>query len=96
MEYIGINANDETLLLDDKYDPKLGCIDYAGVTSTGKRIMGLVQMDINSYKMIPDSILSWNIPERWSMEDAATVPYAYVLVLKFLHFPRTFTNLFSF
>ncbi|KAF2906136.1 hypothetical protein ILUMI_00040 [Ignelater luminosus] len=79
MEYIGINACDETLLLGDKYDQELGSIDYAGITSSGKRIMGLAQMNVNLHKLIPDSVLSWDIPQKWSMEDAATVPYAFVL-----------------
>ncbi len=31
----------------------------------------------------PEMLLVWSIPDQWSLEDAVTVPMAYVKVLKY-------------
>lgn len=76
---IGINLRDETLGVECAKN-ELGNVDYAGVTSTGQRVMGLARFDKDICKLIPDPILCWDIPQRWSFEDAATIPHAYVSV----------------
>lgn len=68
---------DETLLPKEDVSVELGNIDYSGVTSSGQPVMGLSRLDLESYKLIPDPILTWPVPEDWSLEDAATVPHAF-------------------
>lgn len=43
--------------------------------------MGLAYRDYNQQIVNPDSILMWQIPEEWSLEDAVTVPFIYTQVL---------------
>lgn len=57
----------------------LGNLDYSG-TQNGKRIMGLASLNKNSCSLELDPVLNWPIPENWSLEDAATAPYAYTSV----------------
>lgn len=77
INYIGVNVLDETLLPKEDVSVELGNIDYSGVTSSGQPIMGLSRLDLESYKLTPDPILTWPVPEDWSLEDAATVPHAF-------------------
>ncbi|KAF2883952.1 hypothetical protein ILUMI_22210 [Ignelater luminosus] len=79
VDYIGINAKDETLMFKGECKPELGYIDYSGVTSSGQNIMGMARLDLESCKLVLDPVLKWSVPGRWSLEDAATVPYAHVL-----------------
>lgn len=51
--------------------------EYAGRTERGDRIMGMVICRGLSNLLIYDKYLSWEIPDDWSMEDAATVPVVY-------------------
>lgn len=57
----------------------LGNLDYSG-TQNGKGIMGLASLNKNSCSLELDPVLNWPIPEKWSLEDAATAPYAYASV----------------
>lgn len=59
---------------------ELGNIDYSGINSSGQRVMGLAHLDTETYKVVPDPILSWKIPDDWTLEDGATVPHAHVSV----------------
>lgn len=78
LNYIGINLRDETLLPSNvQKKDELGNIDYSGVTSSGQNVMGLAQLDRDVCKLVPDPILTWDIPESWKLEDAVTIPYAY-------------------
>lgn len=77
INYIGVNVLDETLLPKEDVSVELGNIDYSGVTSSGQPVMGLSRLDLESYKLIPDPVLTWPVPEDWSLEDAATVPHAF-------------------
>lgn len=54
-------------------------VDYSGWTD-GQKVMGLAKYDTKSNKVSTDSILKWQIPEFWTMEDAVTVPVTYSLV----------------
>lgn len=56
--------------------PQLG---YCGKSPLGQKIIGLGSADEVSLTIKPDEILSWSIPEKWSPEEAATVPIAYSL-----------------
>lgn len=77
INYIGVNVLDETLLQKEDVKVELGNIDYSGVTNSGQQIMGLSRLDLETYKLVPDPVLSWLVPEEWSLEDAVTIPHAF-------------------
>ncbi|CAH1164765.1 unnamed protein product [Phaedon cochleariae] len=52
-------------------------LEYAGVTSSGARVMGLIGYDGLSLQVRSDPGFSWKIPDSWSLRDAATVPCVY-------------------
>ncbi|KAG5891273.1 hypothetical protein JTB14_019643 [Gonioctena quinquepunctata] len=39
--------------------------------------MGLARLDKDSSKLVPDPLLSWPVPEQWSLLDGVSVPHAY-------------------
>jgi fatty acid synthase len=51
--------------------------EYSGIDASGKRVMGLLKNSGFSNICIADRDLAWEIPEKWSLEDAATVPCVY-------------------
>lgn len=55
--------------------------EYSGIdTRTGRRIMSMVMKGgVASYVEEP-SKLNWEIPDHWSLEEAATVPVVYITV----------------
>nr|CAD7400934.1 unnamed protein product [Timema cristinae] len=55
----------------------LGHLELSGVTNDGTRFMSVVQNKAVITEQSLDPYLTWEIPEPWSMEDAATVPLAY-------------------
>ncbi|KAJ8916588.1 hypothetical protein NQ315_000232 [Exocentrus adspersus] len=52
-------------------------VEYAGVTESGTRVMGLVPGEALSLQLQTDPGFTWEVPKKWSLQDAATVPYAY-------------------
>ncbi|CAG9823792.1 unnamed protein product [Phaedon cochleariae] len=78
ISYISVNLRDETLNPARPKRNEVGNIDYAGINKNGEEIMGLAYLDKDSTKLVPDTIFSWTLPESWSLEDAVTVPHAYV------------------
>ncbi|KAF7275853.1 hypothetical protein GWI33_011205, partial [Rhynchophorus ferrugineus] len=52
--------------------------DYSGVTGTGVRVMGISFGNI-SLQTTTNHLLTWNIPDTWKLEEAATVPLSYYL-----------------
>lgn len=82
IHYIGVNLKDETLLSDEERKNELGNLDYSGETVSGQKIMGLAQLDKYGCKFVADPVLSWKVPDGWSLEDAATLPHAYSSVSK--------------
>ncbi|XP_065212309.1 fatty acid synthase-like [Planococcus citri] len=52
-------------------------LEYAGISDSGKRVMGLGYYNPLEPPQKPDPLLSWNVPKTWSLEDAATVPLIY-------------------
>ncbi|KAJ8713074.1 hypothetical protein PYW08_008378 [Mythimna loreyi] len=62
-------------------DSKLYGMDYSGVTESGERVMGLVHSGAASSVVRAQPELLWPVPAHWSLEDAATVPLAYVHAL---------------
>lgn len=79
VNYIGINVVDETMgVKDSNKKEELGNIDYSGVTTNGQRVMGFATWNRETSKLNADSILQWEVPEKMTIEDAATIPNAYV------------------
>lgn len=50
------------------------------INSSGERVMGLLPENALRSVVEADPDLLWPVPEHWSLEDAATVPLAYVNV----------------
>ncbi|XP_030762885.1 fatty acid synthase-like [Sitophilus oryzae] len=51
-------------------------IEYSGTTKDGKRVMGLSIKTI-ALQTVTDPLFTWNVPDHWSLEQAATVPSVY-------------------
>ncbi|XP_065212158.1 fatty acid synthase-like [Planococcus citri] len=62
-------------------------IEYSGVQDSGERVMGLAVVNSDDPISKPDSILKWNLPDNWSLEDAATVPFIYTQAYYILDAP---------
>ncbi|XP_047000141.1 fatty acid synthase-like [Schistocerca americana] len=78
LSYIGLNKMDPSVISDTEMKEqsmKLGVIDFAGRNRKGQRIMGLIHPDT----LKTSEHLTWNIPDNWSLEDAATVPFAFAM-----------------
>lgn len=52
-------------------------MDYSGITKCGERVMGLVSTGAVSSQVDAQLELLWPVPKNWTLEDAATVPFAY-------------------
>nr|CAH7737538.1 unnamed protein product [Callosobruchus chinensis] len=52
-------------------------IEYAGIDHRGNRVMGLATAGAISTMVVCDTYLSWKVPERMSLEEAATIPTVY-------------------
>ncbi|EFN81866.1 Fatty acid synthase [Harpegnathos saltator] len=52
-------------------------LEYVGIDDTGRKIMGLAENKCISNMQVFDQHLSWEIPDGWTLEDAATIPCAY-------------------
>ncbi|XP_060524806.1 fatty acid synthase-like [Cylas formicarius] len=76
--HLGINLRDETLNPEFEKPNELGVLDYSGTSSSGQRVMGLAHLDRDTCSIIPDSIFTFDVPENWTLEDGATIPYAYL------------------
>ncbi|CAD0204515.1 unnamed protein product [Chrysodeixis includens] len=85
VHYAGINTTDVMkakglISLNNNGDNDYG-IDFSGVTQSGQRVMGLVPHGAASSVVRARPELLWPVPAHWSLEDAATVPYAYAHAL---------------
>ncbi|KAJ0172968.1 hypothetical protein K1T71_011144 [Dendrolimus kikuchii] len=56
-------------------------MDFSGVTECGQRVMGLVCGGAASSRVRTPASLLWPVPEHWTLEEAATVPLAYLQAL---------------
>lgn len=52
-------------------------MEYSGKTNDGKRVMGLVNSGALATCVKADPLLLFEVPNNWSMADAATVPCVY-------------------
>lgn len=55
-------------------------IEYSGITTSGKRVMGIVCCEGLSLQLNTDPSFTWMVPDTWSLDDAATVPCVYATV----------------
>lgn len=78
--YLSPNLKDETIIRNGSNKTEVGCFDYSGFNSPGKRIMGLANINKSTGQLQLDRTFLWDSPEHWSSQDAASVPYAYVSV----------------
>lgn len=84
IHYLSVNPVDETIAPQVYKPVQLGNIDYSGVTNSGKRVMGLARIDQDTFKLVADPTLCWDIPEEWTIQDGATVPNAFACVSIFV------------
>ncbi|XP_055642546.1 fatty acid synthase-like [Toxorhynchites rutilus septentrionalis] len=66
------------VLASDRLDQEceLG-FEFAGVTEDGTRVMGAKQSGALATLVEYDPLLTWIVPESWSLQDACTVPIVY-------------------
>ncbi|XP_018362103.1 PREDICTED: fatty acid synthase [Trachymyrmex cornetzi] len=67
---------DTTMLWDGINELPIG-YEYAGIDTTGRRVMGLCYRRGLTNNIIKSDNLFWYVPDNWSLEDAATVPSVY-------------------
>lgn len=51
--------------------------EFSGRTLNGKRIMGMVSHKGMATTVSADPVLLWDVPDEWTLEEAATVPVVY-------------------
>lgn len=69
---------------------KLG-YEYSGITKNGRRVMGMIFLNEFNTELQADCDFTWDVPSRWTLEEAATVPIVYATVRK-LFFLRLHTK----
>ena len=52
-------------------------MEFAGRLKDGSRVMGILPAQSLATTVVYDKEYAWNVPENWSLQDAATVPVAY-------------------
>lgn len=52
-------------------------LEFSGRSSNGKRVMGMVAACGLASSVLADKGFLWEVPAKWSLEEAATVPVAY-------------------
>lgn len=52
-------------------------LEFSGRNSVGKRVMGMVAAKSLATTVLADPGFLWEVPEKWSLEEAATIPVVY-------------------
>ena len=52
-------------------------LEFSGRSSDGKRVMGMVAARSLATTVLADPSFLWDVPDKWSLEEAATVPVVY-------------------
>ncbi|XP_063931279.1 fatty acid synthase [Zophobas morio] len=52
-------------------------LEFSGRDSKGRRVMGMVAAKSLATTVLADGGFLWEVPEKWSLEEAATVPVVY-------------------
>ena len=55
-------------------------LEFSGRDSTGKRIMAMVQAKSLATTCVAQRNMMWEVPDKWTMEQASTVPCVYATV----------------
>lgn len=62
-------------------------LEFSGLAN-GKRVMGMCEFGGIALQGKTSKDMIWEIPDQWSLEDAATVPTVYSTVRKFYRFSQ--------
>lgn len=54
--------------------------EFAGRNAKGQRVFGLVSGSALATHVLADSSTLWEVPDKWTLEQASTISVAYVLV----------------
>lgn len=72
------------LCLEQPNDPRVPevniGIEYAGITTSGRRVMGIIGCEGLGLQILTDLAFTWDVPKEWSLDEAATVPCVYATV----------------
>ncbi|XP_059621795.1 fatty acid synthase-like [Phlebotomus argentipes] len=71
LEETGLSRRDSAMVLGS---------EFAGVDQKGRRVMGILPHGALSNQVLADDLLSFPVPQHWSLEEAATVPMAYLTI----------------
>uniref|UniRef100_A0A8D9DYQ6 Fatty acid synthase n=1 Tax=Cacopsylla melanoneura TaxID=428564 RepID=A0A8D9DYQ6_9HEMI len=74
---------------EDRKYLELGPLEFAGTSPSGTKVIGITPFNKGVSKIQQDPILSWTLPDHWSLEDGVTVPLPYCLAYYILD-PRFF------
>lgn len=71
-------------------------LEFSGRDSKGRRVMGMVEARSLATTLLADPGFLWEVPEKWSLEEAATIPVVYGTVFSSKLFGQgAFANLVS-
>ncbi|PSN47308.1 hypothetical protein C0J52_04414 [Blattella germanica] len=82
VSYLGLNSSllsesdSESLIEVSKY---LNTLDFSGQSKSGQKQMGITAVHHEDKKVISDKLFTWQVPDSWSLQDAATVPVSYTI-----------------
>ncbi|KAK4878861.1 hypothetical protein RN001_011367 [Aquatica leii] len=60
-------------------------VEFSGIDKNGKQVMGFANEKPLTSTAQADCLLLWNVPRTWSLEQAATVPEAYLTAIYMLN-----------
>jgi fatty acid synthase len=52
-------------------------LEFSGCDRKGRRVMGMTPHGALASVIMADSSMLWDVPDHWTLEDAATVPVVY-------------------
>ncbi|KAJ8720393.1 hypothetical protein PYW07_012436 [Mythimna separata] len=79
VHYVGLSSEDAHNVAGTALIPSKGFgREFSGININGQRVMGLLPDCALGSIVEADPALLWPVPEHWTLEDAATVPLAYV------------------
>jgi fatty acid synthase, animal type len=66
--------------IEDQVYSTIG-FEFSGITKSGQRIMGFrKEGGLMSSHCLQNDVISWNVPNTWTLQQAATVPIVYATV----------------
>lgn len=58
-------------------------LEFTGRDSSGRRVMGMVAARGLATTVLADPGFLWEVPSKWTLEQAATIPVVYATVSAF-------------